>query len=330
MRICVYGAGAVGGHIAGRLAAGGQDVSVVARGAHLAAIRRDGLRVITRDGALHSRPTATDRAADLPPQDLVVVALKAHTLPAIADDLAGLLDGGGRALFVSNGVPWWYFHGVEGALGDARMPRLDPHGALWTRVRPERSFGAVAYTAGTLVEPGTIRAENARNRLVVGRPDGADEPLLDAFADLLRPSGLDVETTPRIRDAIWRKLVSNVVGGSLGALTASPGKDIFAAPAVAGFAASLAREVVAIARAVGSEPGPPEPALAGLAASGHVQSLAQDLLAGRAMEVDALLRAPLDLARMREVPVPQLELVVELVIQRARAAGAYDDGGVRP
>jgi 2-dehydropantoate 2-reductase len=325
MKICVYGAGAVGGHIAGRLAGSPAEVSLVARGANLAAIRENGLRVETRDGNLVSHPVATDRPEELGSQDVVVVTVKAPALPTIAEDVGSLLGDDGVALFVTNGIPWWYFHAHGGPLDGTTLDRLDPGGGLSTHVGPERAVGAVAYTACTVIAPGVVRAGNPRNRLLVGRPDGKPDNRLDAFAALLNPSGLEVTVTPAIRDAVWAKLMMNMVGGSLGVLSASPMKDVLDKPAVAGVAEAMAAEGAAVARALGCDPGDPAEGLSRLATSGHLQSIAQDLLAGRPMEIDALFRVPLDLAHMVEIPTPTLELVIELATQRARAAGVYRD-----
>lgn len=325
MKICVYGAGAVGGHIAGRLAAGQTEVSLVARGEQLAAIRQHGLRVETSEGTLVSHPFATDRPGDLEPQDIVIVAVKAPALPAIAEHIASLLHRDSLVLFVMNGIPWWYFNSHGGALDGTRLRRLDPEGALWDHIGPERAIGAVAYTACSVPAPGVIHAENARNRLIIGRPDGKPDGRLDALASLLNPSGLEVTVTPKIRDAIWAKLMMNLIGGSLGVLSASPMKDVLNKPAIAGAAKAMADEGLAIARALGCDPGEPDEGLSKLATSSHLQSVAQDLLAGRAMEIDGLFRVPLDLAELAEVPTPNLDLVIELATQRARAAGLYHD-----
>jgi 2-dehydropantoate 2-reductase len=178
-----------------------------------------------------------------------------------------------------------------------------------------------------VIAPGVIRAENPRNRLVIGRPDGRPDETLDALATLLTPSGLDVTVTPKIRDAIWAKLLMNLIGGSLAVLTASPMKDVLDKPAVAGTAKAMAAEGAAIARALGCDPGDPYEGLTKLAASSHLQSIAQDLKAGRPMEIDAMFRVPLDLAELAQVPTPNLDLVIELATQRARAAGQYQDSG---
>ena len=309
MKICVYGAGAVGGHIAGRLAAGQAEVSVIARGEQLAAIREHGLRVETRERELVSHPFATDRPGDLEPQDIVIVAVKAPTLPTIAEDVGSLLHQDSLVLFVGNGIPWWYFHAHGGALDGTQLRRLDPEQALWRHIGPERAVGAVAYTACSVIAPGVIRAENPRNRLIIGRPDGQPDARLDTLASLLTAGGLEVTVTPKIRDAIWAKLVMNLIGGSLGVLTASAMKDVLDKPAVAGTAKAMADEGAAIARALGCDPGDPGEGLSKLATSGHLQSIAQDLQAGRPMEIDAMFRVPLDLAELSQVPTPTLDLV---------------------
>ncbi|MGC5172755.1 ketopantoate reductase family protein [Microbacterium sp. DT81.1] len=324
-RICVYGAGAVGGHIAGRLGAAGLEISVVARGEQLGAIRERGLRVETPQGTLTSFPRATDRPQDLGPQDLVLVAVKAPSLPGIAEHLATLAQRDGLVVFVGNGIPWWYFHGDDGPFRETRVQRLDPAGTLWDTLGPQRAVGGVAYTASTTIAPGVIRAENAKNRLIVGRPDGAGDERLDRFASALNPTGLETMVTTKIRDAIWTKLISNTVGGSLGVLTASATKDVMSTPALAAAAQSMAEEVVAVARAHRSDPGDASVVVSKLGTSAHVQSIVQDLLSGRPMEIDALFRAPLDLAAMMHVPTPYLEFAVELATQRARATGQYRD-----
>jgi 2-dehydropantoate 2-reductase len=325
MKICIYGAGAVGGHIAGRLAGSDAQVSLIARGEQLAAIRQNGLRVETRDGTLLSRPNVTDRPEDFEPQDIVIVAVKAPSLPAIAEPISSLLHADSLVVFVMNGTPWWYFHSHGGPLEATKLRRLDPEQALWNHIGPDRAIGAVAYTACSVIAPGVIRAENPVNRLVIGRPDGQPDARLEALAALLNPSGLEVTVTPRIRDAVWAKLLMNLIGGSLAILTASPMKDVLNTPAVAGTAKAMADEGAAIARALGCDPGDPYQGLNKLSKSSHLQSIAQDLLAGRPMEIDAMFRVPLDLAEMLQVPTPNLDLIIDLATQRARAAGQYQD-----
>lgn len=329
-KICVFGAGAVGGHIAGRLGKAGMDVSLVARGAHLAAIRKQGLTVETPEGVLHSHPEASDDPADLGAQDVVIVAVKAPALPQVASQMAPLLGPDTPVVFVMNGIPWWYFHGVEGALADTRLERIDPNGAIWRAIGPERAVGAVAHTACTVPSPGVIRVGNPRNRIVMGRPDGATTPQLEALAEAMRQGGLSVDVTPRIRDAIWEKLLMNLVGGSLAILTGSPMGEALANPAILAAAEAMAREGAAIASALDCDAGDPAEGLSRLKVSKHKQSILQDLIARRNMEVDALLAAPLELARMAGVPTPAADLIVSLAVQQARAAGLYQGHAPAP
>ena len=323
MRVCIYGAGAVGGHIAGRLAKGGADVSLVARGPHLAAIQADGLRVQTVDGLLHSRPAASDHPRMLGPQDAVIATVKAPSLPQVAAGIGPLLREDTLVVFAMNGIPWWYFHAHGGPLDGKRLPRIDPDAAVWNAVGPERAVGGVAYTASTVTAPGVVHAENARNRIILGRPDGRTDAGLEALAAALTAGGFEIEVTSRIRDAIWAKLLMNLTGGSLGILTTSAMKDAFSNPAVSAAAAAMAHEGAAIARGLGCDPGDPETGLPRLALSSHKQSILQDLELGRPMEVDAVLRVPLELARVAGIATPTLDLIVGLAVQRARAAGLY-------
>ncbi|MFW0754994.1 ketopantoate reductase family protein [Pseudomonas sp. H11T01] len=325
MKVCVYGAGAVGGHIAARLAEGGAEVSLVARGEHLAAIRANGLRVETKDGVFVSRPVATDDPSSLGQQDVVIVSVKAPALPGIVAGIKPLLGDDTLVLFALNGIPWWYLQGQSGLLEGASLPRIDPQSLLTNAIGPERVVGAVAYTACTVTAPGVIKAENPRNRLILGRPDGKPDARLDTLAACLRAGGLEIEVTDRIRDAIWTKLVINLTGGALAILTGSTMKQALASPTIAKAAQAMAKEAALIARELGCDPGEVEEGLGRLSVSTHKQSILQDLELGRSMEVDTILRAPLELARLAGVETPALDLVIDLAVQRARAAALYDN-----
>lgn len=323
MKICIYGAGAVGGHVAARLAQGGAEVSLVARGAQLAALREHGLEVQTATGVLRSHPVATDRPGTLGRQDFVIVAMKAQSLPHLTDGIAPLLGPETPVVFMTNGIPWWYFQSHGGSLDGSRLDRLDPEGKLWDCIKPRRVVGAVAYTASTVTAPGKVYAGNPRNRVILGRPAGQVDPQLAALAELMRAGGLDAEVTASIRDAVWAKLVMNLVGGALGILTASAMGQALADPVIAAAAEAAAREAGAVATALGCTAGDIEGGLARLKISTHKQSILQDLELGRAMEVDALLVEPRDFARKAGVATPTLDLIVALAVQRARAAGLY-------
>jgi 2-dehydropantoate 2-reductase len=323
MKICMYGAGAVGGHIAGRLAEAGASVSIVERGENVAVLRERGLRVETKNGALHSHPVVTDDSKTLEPQDVVIVALKAPFLPQATHGLIPILKPSSLVVFIGNGIPWWYFQSHGGPLDGKRLEQLDPGGKLWDALGSGKVVGAVAYTASTVIAPGVVEATNARNRIILGRPDGRLDSRLDALAAFMVAGGLEVEVTERIRNAVWQKLVSNLVGGSIGLLTASTTGQALSSSAIEAAASSAAQEVADVAASLGCDAGDVGAAVVRLKASTHTQSISQDLEAGRVMEIDALLLAPLELARMAGVPTPTLDLIVALAVQRSRAAGLY-------
>lgn len=325
MKICIYGAGAVGGHLAARLAKGGGDISLVARGAQLTAIQRYGLRVRTPEGELHSFPVVTDSPSTLGVQDVVIVSVKAPALKEIVGGLAHLVGAATKVIFVLNGIPWWYCHGQEMPGADSQLSTLDPDQLLWKLTGSECVVGAVAYTACTVIEPGVINVANPQNRLVLGRPDGKSDERLEHIAGILKDGGIEVEVTPNIRDAIWGKLLMNITGGTLAILSGSAMKFALDSPEVMLLAKEMMSEAAAIARGLGCNPGDPLKGLPKLAVSQHKQSILQDLEQARTMEIDAMLRVPLELARTAGVATPALDVMIALATQRARSAGLYQD-----
>ncbi len=324
MRICVYGAGAIGGHMAVRLARGGATVSVVARGPHLAAIRRDGLTVHAVDGTHHLRPPATDDPATLGPQDAVIVTVKAPALPQVAAGIGPLLQADTAVAFVMNGIPWWYFHALPGPHEGSRLSRIDPGDALWRAVGPERTIGGVVYSASAVTAPGVIEVEQPRSRVVFGEPDGRVSARAEALAELLRAGGIIGEASPDIRTALWNKLVNNLAGGTLAVLSGAAPQTVYAEPACRAAALLVMQEAAAIAEAHGSRPERNfDQRVASTARLDHKPSILQDLELGRPMEIDGMFDAPLVLAQMAGVPVPTLELLVALAKVRARGAGLY-------
>ena len=324
MKLCVFGAGAVGGHIAGRLARGGAEVCVVARGAHLAAIRADGLRVSAPDIEVHARLPAGEDPAEFGPQDAVIVTVKAPALPRVAARIGPLLRPDTPVVFAMNGVPWWYFHGHGGPDEGRRLARLDPGGALWDGVGPGRAVGGVVYSACTVTEPGVVHVEHARNRVVLGEPSGGITPRVEAVAGALRAGGLTVEVSDRIRDRVWSKLLLNLGTGPMGVLTDAGPRALFEEAACRDAARRVVAEGAAIARAWGCRV---EPDVEGQIENGrrseHLPSIVQDSRLGRPMEIAAIFEAPLDLARMRDVEAPTLALLVALARVRTRAAGLH-------
>jgi 2-dehydropantoate 2-reductase len=324
MKICVYGAGAVGGYLAGRLAKGGADVSVIARGQQLVAIAARGLHIRAADGDFHADVTASADPADLGAQDAVIVAVKAPSLPDIAAGIAPLLGPDTPVVFAMNGIPWWYFHGVEGEFAGRRLPKIDSGGAVWAAIGPQRAIGGVVYVGCTVIEPGVIAVTGYRSRLVLGEPDGRITQRVQALADILAAGGMTCDVTPRIRDVIWAKLCNNLGSGPMGVLTQSASQKVFADPVLAGTVHQIAAEVTAIAAAMGCAIKPdPDGQIAGGLRSPHVSSIVQDLMLGRPMEIDAVFHTPLELARLAGVATPVLDLLVGLATMRARAAGLY-------
>lgn len=325
MKICVYGAGAVGGVIAGHLARGGATVSVVARGPHLAAMAANGLQVRTEDGGFHADVAANGDPAELGEQDAVIVAVKAPALPAIAARIAPLLGPQTAVVFAMNGIPWWYFHGIGGPHDGRRLPRIDPDGSVWNAIGPQRAIGGVVYMGCTVVEPGVVAITGYRSRLVLGEPDGQVTERVQALARSMAAGGLVCDVTPRIRDVIWSKLANNLGSGPMGVLTQSSSQKNFVDPVLAATVHRIAAEVTAIAAAMGcSIETDPDGQVAGGLRSAHVSSIVQDLILGRPMEIDAVFRTPLELARLGGVETPVLDLLIGLATMRARAAGLYD------
>ncbi len=324
MKVCVFGAGAIGTHVAGRLAKGGAAVSVVARGPQLAAIKANGVRVYAADGEIHARVAADAHAQGLGRQDLVIVTVKAPSLPSVAAGIVPLLGPDTAVAFAMNGIPWWYFHGTGGADEGRRLRRLDPDGALQEAVNPARVIGGVVYSACTITEPGVVHVENPRSRIVLGTPSGQPSERVEALAAILRAGGLLIDVSDRIRDAVWAKLLLNLGSGPLAVLTGCAPAQIFAEDACRTATRRILAEGAAIAAAMGC---PVEPNAEGQIANGakshHKPSILQDLEGGRPMEIDALYGVPLDFARMHGVPTPTLDLLVAAVRARARQAGLY-------
>lgn len=323
MKMCVFGAGAIGGHLAARLSKAGADVSVVARGANLEAMQARGLLVRTPDGDIHAPVRASADARELGPQDAVIVTVKAPALPAIATALQPLLGPDTPVVFVMNGIPWWYFHQHGGDLAGRRLEKIDPGNAVWDAIGPRRAIGGVIYSSCTVVEPGVISATNKVNRLILGEPDDSESGRVRQIADVFAAGGMTMETTQSIREAVWAKLLLNISSGALGILGLASTKALYAEQGCVDASHALIHESLAIAKAMGFPlPLPQQLAKPG-GGTDHVPSITQDLQLGRPMEVEAMFGAPLDLARMKGVATPLLEMMVALVKVRARGAGLY-------
>ncbi len=326
MKVCIFGAGAIGGHLAARLALGGAQVSLVARGANLAAIRANGLCVEAHDGVHLSRPAASDDPAALGPQDVVLVTVKSPALPAVAAGIAPLLGPRTAVAFVMNGIPWWYFDRHGGPHDGMRLEEADPGGGLRQAVGIGRSIGGVIYSACEVVAPGVVKSEHGNNRIVLGEPDGRVSDRAAALAALLNAGGMPAEASADIRSELWCKLVGNLSNAPLCVLSGHGVRDTFADPVLRAAARRSAEEARAVALALGRTV--PQEVVERVASlnMAHKPSILQDLELGRPMEVETLFALPLKLARLAGVATPQLDLLVALAKQAARARGLYPAG----
>ncbi len=325
VKICVYGPGAIGGWLAAAMAKGGVEVSVVARGAHLKAIRENGLTLELPDDRYTVKVAASDNPADLGPQDGVIVTVKAPSLPSVAGQIAPLLREDTPVAFLTNGIPWWYFMGHGEALDGRSLPRLDPNDALRHAIGLKRLIGGIAWPASSVPEPGVIKmSAGAARGCVIGAPDAKPHPGLDLLDRAFAAGNLKLTIAPQIRDVIWEKLSFNLSAGPMCVLTTSPVKDTHVEEALVATSRQVMTEVASLIAAMGRNvPIDQDKVVAGNRALGHRPSILQDLLAGRPMEVDALYSTPLELAEMIGVKLPTLELLVALIKVRARQAGLY-------
>jgi 2-dehydropantoate 2-reductase len=326
MKVCVFGAGAVGGHLAAKLAAAGHDVSVVARGAHLEAMRANGVTLI------HGRDTIRGRVRTSDPglQDFVFVTLKANALGIFAGAAAALVGRDTGVVFAQNGIPWWYGTGLPGSRPKPPdLSRLDPGGKLKNLLDEKQIIGGVVYSANEVREPGVI--ENrvpGNNMLVLGRADDVQSEQIVQLRSALDQADMHSPPTGDIRQVVWAKIVQALGTGALCTLAEIPIKDVRSDPALAKLAARLGDEGRAVAKAHGVDPAGAPARPSGHETSGlisHKPSMLQDYERGRPMEIDAQLVAVLEFARAAAVPVPTLETITPLIAYKAAAKGLYGD-----
>ncbi len=324
MKVCIYGAGAIGGYLAVALAEAGVAVSVVARGPHLAAIQARGLELRMDDRVRRAEVHAVEDPAELGPQDYVIVALKAHSVPATVTRMQSLFDENTAVVTAVNGVPWWYFHGIDGPLVGTRLQSVDPGGVQWDGIGPQRAIGCVVYPACEVAEPGVIQHIEG-DRFTLGEPSGEKSERVLALADAMRRGGLKAPVKPRIRDEIWVKLWGNLSFNPISALTGATLEAICGDAGTRAVARAMMLEAQAIGEALGvTFPVDVEKRIDGAAAVGaHKTSMLQDLERGRAMEIDALVGSVQELGRLTGQPTPTLDTVLALTKLRARTADCY-------
>ena len=307
-KFAIFGAGAIGGYLGAKLALAGLDVTLIARGPHLAAMRKDGLRLIEGEAEHVVRPRCLADSREAGPQDYVFLTLKAHSLTPALDAITPLLGPETAVVTAQNGIPWWYFYKLPGPWQDHRLESVDPGGRIWQAIGPQRAIGCVVYPACEVVAPGVIRhVEDSRFSL--GEPDGTRSQRAVRLARALVGAGLRAPLRGRIRREIWLKLWGNVALNPLSALTRATLAEICAQPATRAFARAVMAEVEAVAAALGERMAVDVDArLAGAGGVGaHKTSMLQDLEAGRPMEVEALTGAVVELARLTGVATPSLD-----------------------
>jgi 2-dehydropantoate 2-reductase len=322
VKICVVGAGAIGGVLAAKLAQIGEEVAVVARGPHLEAVRERGLKVLA-DGAEHVvRLEATDKIAKVGPQDLVLLTLKAHQLAPVAPDLPALLGPETRVVTAQNGIPWWYFFKHGGAHEGKHLESVDPGGVIASHLDVARVIGSIVYMAAEIVEPGVVRLLEG-NRVTLGELDGADTERVREVASLFRKAGLKSPVVSDIRSEIWVKLWGNCTFNPVSALTHATLADICQYPLTRELAARMMREAQVIGEKLGARfPVSLEKRIAGAEAVGkHKTSMLQDVEAGRPIELEALVGSVIELGEVTGTPTPTLETVYACTSLLARTLG---------
>jgi 2-dehydropantoate 2-reductase len=311
MRFAVFGAGSIGGLLGARLALAGEDVTFIARGANLEAIRRNGFKLIEEDGT--ERVAASVKAAavgEAGPHDVVLLAMKAHQVTPIAKDVRALFGPDTAVVTLQNGIPWWYFYKVGGEYEGRPVKSVDPDGAIAANIESERIIGSVVYPASELVAPGVVRLIEG-NRFSLGEPDGSKSERVTRISEALTRAGFKAPVASDIRSEIWLKLWGNLTFNPVSALTHATLVDICRFPPARALAAAMMAEAQAIAEKLGVRLRISiEKRIAGAEGVGrHKTSMLQDVEAGRALELDALLGSVKELGELTGTPTPHIDAV---------------------
>ena len=324
MKVCIFGAGAIGGYMGVKLAKAGADISLVARGPHLAAMQEKGLTLIEEGETTTVPVTASDDPAALGVQDYVIVTLKAHSVPPVVSKMAPLIGPNTTIVSGVNGVPWWYFHKLEGTHEGTRLQSVDPGNVQWDGFGPDRVLGCVVYPAAEVIEPGVIKHIEG-NRFSLGEPDGSKSERALALSKILSNAGLKAPVRPKLRDEIWVKLWGNLSFNPISALTHATLDVLCTDEGTRAVARNMMVEAQEIAERLGVKfPIDVDRRIAGGAAVGaHRTSMLQDLDQKRPMEIDALVASVQELGRVTDVATPTIDTVLGLIRLRARTAGLY-------
>ncbi|MDE3153475.1 MAG: 2-dehydropantoate 2-reductase [Acidobacteriota bacterium] len=334
MKTVIAGAGAIGAFLGAHLARAGADVVLYARGPHLQAMRERGLRVVTGDGGFHVRPSVTDDLGRIGPVDLVVLAVKAHSLAGLAPRLAPLVGPATIIVSTQNGLPWWYFHEGTGAaapggpLHGFHLEAVDPGGVVTRALDPARVVGAIVYFATAVEAPGVIR-QSGGSRMLVGEPGGVRSARVGRVAGLFEAAGLRCEITGEIRREIWAKLLGNVAFNPLSVITGATVGELVGHPDGSRVVRAIMGEVEAVARRLDLAPAVSiDERMARASQSGpHRTSMLQDFEAGRPLELDAIVGSVIAVADRLGVPVPSIRAVEACVRMLDERRVLKKDGG---
>ena len=324
MKICIVGAGAIGSFLGIRLADAGHEVSLLARGDHLAAIRANGAKLIEQRGETLVQVAASDNPADFGAQDYVIITLKTPSLPAVVPNLLPLLADDTAVVTAANGLPWWFCEHLEGPLKGRRLKTIDPDGQLAAALPAERIIGCVVHAGASVSEPGVIR-HAAGGLFIVGEPDGVTKPRTTALGDAITGSGLTGRVTGSIHQEIWLKLIGNMGMGPISALTKLTLLGIANDPDARALAVALINEAIALGDRIGlhMDMSAEDRVDLGAELGDFKPSILQDLEKGRPMEIDALIGVVAELGQLAGVPTPTVDTVLALQRAQARFAGLY-------
>ena len=324
MKVCIYGAGAIGGFIGARLGAGGHAVSAIARGATLASLAAHGMRLRMKDQEIRVAVAAAEDPAALGAQDVVVVAVKGPAMAAVAARIAPLLGPDTIVLTAMNGVPWWFFTGMPGPYADLRLATLDPDGAIAAAIPVRHVVGCVVHASCTSPEPGVVQHVMGQG-LIIGEPSGGASPRVTAVADALTRAGFEIQISERIQQDIWYKLWGNMTMNPASALTGATVDRILDDPLANGFCQAVMREAKTIGAAIGC---PIEQTVEDRNAitrklGAFKTSMLQDVEAGKPIELDALLTVAREIAQRAGVQAPSLDALLGLTRVFAWTRGLY-------
>jgi 2-dehydropantoate 2-reductase len=325
MKVCIYGAGAIGGYLGVQLGRAGADISLVARGAHLAAMRTNGLKLLIGDEERAMRPRCTDNPAELGHQDFVIICLKAHSITGAIEAMQPLLGPHTRIVTAVNGIPYWYFYRHGGRYEGSTLESIDPGGRQWRELGPQRAIGCIVYPATEIEAPGVIRHVYG-NRFPIGEPSGEISPDVQRLSALFTEAGMQAPVLERIHDEIWLKLWGNVCLNPISALTHATLDVICSDPATRALSKAIMLEAQTVAEKFGIKfRVDVERRIEGARKVGaHKTSMLQDLERGRPMEIDPLVSVVQEMGRLTQTPTPALDTVLALVLQRAEIAGLRD------